>query len=69
MGVRRRAKRAFNPLKIEPKNQHFLENMKSVAQFRLIDFILAVTVYLPEIHSQCTRARFTALVSCSQGRI
>jgi len=30
--------------------------MKSVAHFRLIDFILAMTVYLPVRHSHCTRA-------------
>jgi len=29
------------------KNQDFLENLTSAAQFRLIDLFLAVTVYLP----------------------
>jgi len=50
------SKRAFSPLKIGPKNQTFLANMKSAAQFRLIDLILAMTVYLPVRHSHCTRA-------------
>jgi len=40
--------------------------MKSVAQFRLIDFILAMTVYLKIRHSHCTRARITVLVPCSR---
>jgi len=39
----------------------------SVAQFRLIDLILAITAYLPVWHSHCTRARFTVLLSCSAG--
>jgi len=30
-------KRAFAPLEIGPKNQHFLENMKSAAQFPVND--------------------------------
>jgi len=46
MGVRREgAKRAFPHLEIGPKNQNFLENLKSAAQFRLINLILAMTVY------------------------
>ena len=49
-----------------PKNQNFLENVKSAAQFRSIDLILAMTVYLPVRHSLCTRSRFTVLVSCSE---
>jgi len=58
-----------SPLEIGRKNQNFIENMKSAAQFRLSDWILAMTVYLPVGHSHCIRARFTALVSCSsQGR-
>jgi len=36
--------------------------VKSVAQFRLIYFILAMTVYLPVRHSHCTRATSTVLV-------
>jgi len=47
------------------KNQNFLENLTSAAQFRVIDFFLAMTVYLPIWHSHCTRARFTVLASCS----
>jgi len=44
-------KTGIPPLGIEPRNENFLENMKSVAHFRIIDFILAMTVYLPVIHS------------------
>jgi len=40
--------------------------MKSVAQFRLIDFILAMTVYLQIRHSHFTRAVFPVLVLCSR---
>jgi len=48
MGVRREDKTAFAPpLKNGTKNQKFLENLKSEAQFRLIDLIPALTVYLP----------------------
>jgi len=36
--------------------------MKSAAQVRLTDLILAVTLYLPVWHSRCARARFTVLV-------
>jgi len=53
------------PLEIGPRN-NFLENVKSAAQFRLIDLILAMTVHLPVRHSHCTRASFTVLVSCSR---
>ena len=35
------------PLKNGTKNQKFLDNLKSDAQFRLIDLIPALTVYLP----------------------
>jgi len=66
MGVRREGQNGhLPPLEIESRNQNFLENVKSVAQFRLIDFILAMTVYLPVRHSHCTRVTFTVLVSCS----
>jgi len=34
-------------LEIKTKNQNFLENLASGAQFRLIDLILAMTVFLP----------------------
>jgi len=67
MSVRRGCKTGMCPrLEIEPKNQNFLENIKSVAQFRLNDFILAMTVYLPVRHSHRTRAGFTVLLSCSR---
>jgi len=65
MGVRRGGQNGHLPLlEIGPKNQNFLENMKSAVQFRLINWILAMTVCLPVRHSHCTRARFTVLVSC-----
>ena len=47
------------------KNQKFLENLKSVSGFRLIDLILAIKSYLPVWHSHCTRAIFVVLVWCS----
>ena len=40
------AKRAFSPMEIGPKSQNFLENLKSAAQFRLINLILVMAVYL-----------------------
>ena len=46
-------------------NQNFLENLKSASWFRLIDWILAITFYLPVWHSHCTRSNFTVLVWCS----
>jgi len=52
-------------LEIGTKNQNFLENLTSGAQFWLISLILAMTVYLAVWHSHCIRARFTLLVSCS----
>ena len=52
-------------LEIGTKNQNFLENLTSAAPFPLIDLFLAMTVYQPVRNSRCTRARFTALVSCS----
>jgi len=52
-------------LEITTKNQTFLEKVSSPAQFRLIDLLLAMTVYQPVRHSHCTRAGFTVLVSCS----
>jgi len=48
MGVLPRAKPGFPLLEIGPKNQNFLENLKSAAQFQLINLILAMTVYLQE---------------------
>jgi len=47
MGVSRRGNGYFPPWKIGAKNQNFLENLTSAAQFRLIDLFLAMTVYLP----------------------
>jgi len=46
MGVRRGENRHLPPIEIGPKNQNFLENLKSAAQFRLINLSLAMTVYL-----------------------
>jgi len=37
----------------------------SGAQFRSIDLILAMTVYLPVWHSHCRRVKCTVLVLCS----
>ena len=50
------------PPGIGTKNQKVLENLKSAFWFRLIDLILAITLYLPEWHSYCIRASFTILV-------
>jgi len=50
MGVRRGRQNGYlTPplLEIGFKNQNFLENMKSAAQFRLIDSILTMADYLP----------------------
>ena len=49
------------PLEIGEKNENFLEIMKAVAKLRLIDLILAVTVYLPVLHSHCIRHRLMVL--------
>jgi len=59
----------LSPLEIGPKNQHFLENMKSAAQFRLLDVILAITVYFRVRHSHTAQepGSCTVLVSCSSG--
>jgi len=44
MGVSWRVKTGICPsLEIGTKNQNFLENLKSTAQFRLIDLFLAMT--------------------------
>jgi len=61
----RGAKQISPNLDIGYKDQKFLENLKSGAQFRSTDLILAMTIYLPVWHSHCTRFRFTVLVSCS----
>ena len=56
MGVCRGPKRVCTPLGIGFKNQKILENLKSASRFRLIDLILATTLYLPVWHSHCTKA-------------
>jgi len=56
-------KTGISPLEIGTKDQNFLETMKVAVQSRLIDLVLAMTVYLPVCHSRRTRARFTVLVS------
>ena len=57
-------KRAFPiSLEIETKNQGILGSMMLSAQFRSIDVILTMPVYLPLWHSHCTTASFTVLVS------
>jgi len=47
------------PLEIKAKNHDFLENMQLVSQFRSVDLIFAMPVYLPVYDTrtaQCTRA-------------
>ena len=58
MGVRRWGKTSFSPPELG------LENLKSASRFRLIDLILAITLYLPVWHSHCTKSSFTVLVWC-----
>ena len=65
MGVRRGAKRAFSALEIETKNEECLEKLESAAQFRSLDLMLAIAVYLPVWDSHCTQSRFTVLVLCT----
>jgi len=66
MGVRRGIKTGIClTLEIGSKNQYFLENLTSAAQFRLIDLFLAMKVYLSVRHAHCRKAMFTVLVSCS----
>jgi len=61
-------KSPFSSQKIGIKNQIFLENRWSRhLKFRLIDLILAMTVFLPVWNLHSTRARFTVIVSCSDG--
>jgi len=43
----RGAKRAFSALEIETKNEECLEKLESAAQFRSLDLMLAIAVYLP----------------------
>ena len=67
MGVRRARGQNRNlppALKLGLWNKYFWKKMKS-ASFRLIDLILAMTVFLPVWNSHCTRVRFTIIVSCS----
>jgi len=46
MGVRRGGKTGFcPPLEIGSENQKMLQNLKSSSRFRLIDLILAITLY------------------------
>ena len=67
MGVRRaRGQNGHLPpaWKLGLWNKYFWKKLKS-ASFRLIDLILAMTVFLPVWNSHCTRVRFTIIVSCS----
>jgi len=64
MGVRRGVQNGRYPLEMRTMTQKFIENLKSEA-FRLIDLILALTVYLAVWHSHCTRTRITILLSYS----
>jgi len=48
----------LHPLEMGAKNQNFLENMKSAAQFRLIEFIFAndsLFVYKSQVNSSAVR--------------
>jgi len=58
-------KRAFATMEIGIKKQIFLAKPEVGIKLRLIDLILAMTVFLPVWHSHCTRVRFTVIVSCS----
>jgi len=57
VGVRRGKTGICTPLEIGTKNQNFPKILTSAAQFRLIDLFLAMTLYLPQLHSHCTRQR------------
>ena len=56
MGVRTGDKSGISPLEIGTKNQKFLENLKSAAEFRLIHLILAMPVYLKICQVHCSGA-------------
>jgi len=47
-------------------NQKSVNKLTSAAKLRLIDSLLATTVYVPVWHSRYTRATFAVLVSCSE---
>jgi len=57
-GCPQRGKMGICPTGNWHTNQICLVNLK------LIELILAITVYFPVWHSHCTRAKFTVLVSC-----
>jgi len=52
----------FVPPEIGSKNHKILEKLRSASRFRLIDFILATTLYLTVWHSHCTKASFAVLM-------
>jgi len=47
------------------KTSKLIENLKLAAKFRLINLIVAMTLYFPSWHRRCTRTRFTVVVSCN----
>jgi len=47
------------------RTEYFWKNLKSGSYFRLIDLILAKTIFLLVWNSHCTRVRFTVVVSGS----
>ena len=52
----------FSPLwKLGLRTRKMLENLKPASRFRLIDLILAITLYLPVWQSHCTKASLTVL--------
>ena len=67
MGVRRVGKCPFPPWKLGLRTKYFQKTWSRHHKFRLIDLILAMTVFLPVWNSHCTRVRFTVTVSCSDG--
>jgi len=67
MGVRRVGKCPFPPWKLGSRTKFIPKNLSRHHRFRLIDLILAMTVFLPVWNSHCTRVRFTVTVSCSDG--
>jgi len=61
----RGAKRAFDLPEIGIKNQIFLENLNSASYLRLIDLILAMTVFFSGMKLTLHKSQVHRLVSCS----
>jgi len=63
MGVRSGGKTHIcPPWKLGLRTRYFWKNLKSASSFRLIDLVLAMTMFLPIWNSHCTEVRFTAYV-------